>query len=232
MTSLAAQAEREDALMYLPSKGLVECRRGQTIYDEQNPSVGLYLVIRGRVKVTIGSDDGSQTVIGVIGPDEFFGECALLGQSDRPERATSIEGCSLMSWTTAEIEEQIERQPKLGMALLQGLVDRYLDVTARLQSMALDKTPQRVGLTLISFAQRWGTPGSDGAVRIPPLTHQLLSDYVGTSREIITFQMSRLRHLGFLDYSRKGIEIFVDALAQHLRTKKSARAVQGAGLTR
>src|SRR4030095_864904 len=107
MSSLAARVvrEREDALIYLPRKGVVECRRGQTIYDEQNPSVGLYLVVRARVKVTIPWEDGSQTVIGVIGSDEFFGECALLGRSERQERAISIEGSSLMSWTTEEIEE-------------------------------------------------------------------------------------------------------------------------------
>src|SRR5437762_10060105 len=121
MSSSTAQAlcEREDALIYLPRNGVVECRRGQTIYDEQHPSAGLYLAIRGRVKVSITLEDGSQTVIGVIGPDEFFGACALLRRSERQERAISIEGSSLMSWTTDEIEEQIERQPKLGIALIQ-----------------------------------------------------------------------------------------------------------------
>src|SRR5690349_9644913 len=66
--------EREDALMYLPRKGVMECRRGQVIYDEQHPSAGLYLVVKGRVKVSITMEDGSQTVTGVYCADEFFGE--------------------------------------------------------------------------------------------------------------------------------------------------------------
>src|SRR5581483_8150612 len=216
-TSTAATREREDALMYLPRKGVIECRRGQIIYDEQHQSSGLYLVVKGRVKVSITMEDGSQTVTGVYCADEFFGEGAMVGKPERQERAVALENTTLLSWTNEEIEDQIERQPKLGMALIQILVERCLDFEARLQSMALEKTPQRVAFCLLSFAQRLGTPGPDGAVRIPPFTHQLLSEYVGTSREIVTFQMNHLRHLALLRYSRKGIEIFVEPLAAYLR---------------
>lgn len=211
--------ELEDALVYLPRKGLVEYRRGQVIYDEEHPSGGLYLVVHGRVKVAITVEDGSQTVTGIFCSDDFFGECALLGPNRHQERATALETTTLMSWTCEEIEEQVERQPRLGMALIQMLVERCLDFEERLQSLALDKTPQRIARNLIRFAARIGTRGPDSAVRIPPFTHQVLSEYVGTSREMVTFQMNHLRQQGFLRYSRKGIEIFADALAEHIRSQ-------------
>src|SRR5205085_7240850 len=116
--------EREDALMYLPRKGVTECRRGQVIYDEQHPSAGLYLVVKGRIKVSITMEDGAQTVTGVYCADEFFGEGAILGKTERHERAMALENTTLMSWSTEEIDEQVERQPKLGMALIQVLVER------------------------------------------------------------------------------------------------------------
>ena len=212
--------ELEDALVYLPRKGVTEYRRGQVIYDDQHPAFGLYLVVQGRVKVSITMEDGSQTVTGVYCADDFFGECALLGKTERQERATALETTSIMAWTTDEIEDQIERQPKLGMALIQMLVERCLDFEERLQSMALDKTPQRVAMSMLSFAQRLGSEGPDGAVRIPPFTHQLLSEYIGTSREIVTFQMNHLRQQGLLRYSRKGIEVFTRALSEHLRRQE------------
>jgi CRP-like cAMP-binding protein len=216
-TMKSATRELEDALVYLPRKGLVEYRRGQVIYDEAHPSAGLYLVVHGRVKVSINIEDGSQTVTGIFCGDDFFGECAFLGPGQHQERATALETTTLMTWTCFEIEEQIERQPKLGMALIQMLVERCLDFEERLQSLALDKTPQRIARNLIRFAERIGTRGPDSAVRIPPFTHQVLSEYVGTSREMVTFQMNHLRQQGFLRYSRKGIEVFAEALAQHLR---------------
>ena len=206
----------EDALAYLPRKGVIEYRRGQLIYDEQHPSPGLSLVMQGRVKVAMAIDDGSQTVTGIYGADEFFGESSLLGASHHEEYAKALDTTTAMTWTAGEIEEQIERQPRLGMALMQMMVERCLNLEERLHSLALDKTPQRVALALCRLAERAGARGDDGASHMPPLTHQLLSEYVGTSREIVTFQMNLLRQQGYLRYSRKGIEVFTEALQEHL----------------
>jgi hypothetical protein len=49
-------------------------------------------------------------------------------------------------------------------------------------------------------------------VQIMPFTHELLSQYVGTSREIITLYMNQFRRDGYLDYSRQGILLHGDAL--------------------
>jgi len=126
--------------MYLPRKAVTSFRKGQLIFDEHQPSTGLHLVVQGRVKVTIPIDDGTETVVDIFSTDDFFGESSLLGTAQYSERAVALDNVSLMSWTSREIEEQAERQPKLGIALLQMLVKRGLDYQARLQSFALDKT--------------------------------------------------------------------------------------------
>ena len=147
----------EDALVYLPHKSVIDYRRGQVIYDEGQPSNGIYLVVRGRVKTSVPMDDGSQTVIEIFSAEDFFGESGLLDLSQRGESAMALENTALMSWTTAEIEEQVDRQPKLGMALIQMLVDRCLEFEERLQSFALDKTPERIMRALLRFSTRFGT---------------------------------------------------------------------------
>jgi CRP/FNR family transcriptional regulator, cyclic AMP receptor protein len=212
--------EVEDALMYLPRKGVTDYNRGDVIYDENNPSKALHLVVQGRVKVTIPVEDGAQTVVDIFNTDDFFGESALLGEKRVAERAVALDAVTLMSWTRAEIEEQIERQPRLGVALLQMLVKRLLDYEERLQSFALDKTPERIVRALLRFAGHLGAPAEDGSLRIPPLTHQAISEYVGTSREIVTFQMNQLRQNGFLRYSRRGIQVYADALREHLNAPR------------
>ncbi len=221
---LTPSREMEDALMYLPRKGVTDYRRGQIIFDEHQPSKGLHLVVQGRVKVSIPLDDGTQTVVDIFTTDDFFGESSLLGSQQYAERAIALDNVTLMSWTSAEIEEQIERQPRLGVALLQMLVKRGLDYEERLQSFALDKTPERVVRSLLRFADRLGTRTEDGSIRIPPLTHQVISEYVGTSREIVTFQMNHLRQKGFLRYSRKGIQVYADALREYLHERTSPAA--------
>jgi CRP/FNR family transcriptional regulator, cyclic AMP receptor protein len=219
---LIASREIEDALMYLPRKSVTDYPRGQSIYDETQPSAGLHLIVQGRVKVAVPLDDGTQTVVDIFTTDDFFGESSLLGEAQAAqyaERAVALDAVTLMSWTYAEIEAQIEREPRLGVALMQMLVNRGLDYQERLQSFALNKTPERVVRSLLRFAERLGTRTEDGSLKIPPLTHQVISEYVGTSREIVTFQMNYLRQKGLIRYSRKGIQVYTDALREYLEVQ-------------
>jgi CRP-like cAMP-binding protein len=218
MSAISAH-KMEDALMYLPRKGVSEYSKGDTIFDENNPSRSLHLVVQGRVKFATPLDSGAQTVVDIFTTDDFFGESSLLGATRRVERASALDKVTLMSWDSTEIEEQVQRQPRLGIALMQMLVKRTVDYEERIQSFALDKTPERIASSLLRFASRLGTQNDEGWVRIPPLTHQLISEYVGTSREIVTFQLNHFRQQGYLRYSRQGIQVATDALRSHLKNQ-------------
>jgi CRP/FNR family cyclic AMP-dependent transcriptional regulator len=223
-TKRTSSREVEDALMYLPRKCVTDYRRGQIIFMENQPSRELHLVVKGRVKVAIPLESGAQTLIDVFCTDDFFGESALLGAVRHSERAIALDNVTLMSWTTAEIDAQVEREPRLGIALLQMLVKRALDYEDRLQNFALDKTPERVVRAVLRFADRTGTRSQDGSLEVPPLTHQLLSEYVGTSREIVTFHMNQLRQKGVLSYSRRGMRVDPNALREQLSAQTERRA--------
>ena len=45
-----------------------------------------------------------------------------------------------------------------------------------------------------------------------PFTHEQLSRYVGTSREIISHHMGHFRRQGYVSYSRRGIVLYRDAM--------------------
>src|SRR5215475_3037731 len=92
---LSPSREIEDALMYLPRKGVTDYRKGQIIFDENQPSRGLNLVVQGRVKVTIPLDDGTQTVVDIFTTDDFFGESSLLGSAHYSERAVALDNLTL-----------------------------------------------------------------------------------------------------------------------------------------
>src|SRR5450432_3521720 len=101
------QRALEDPLAHLPCSTIVDYRKGQMIYNQDQPSTNIYLVIDGKVKVSRLADDGHQVVVDIYQPDEFFGESAFLNLAHRSEQATALENTKLMTWTTAEIEENI-----------------------------------------------------------------------------------------------------------------------------
>lgn len=207
----------EDPLTYLPRKPVQEFARRRVIYSPEQPTSSLYVVILGRVKVTSTAEDGGETIARIVRSEGLFGESALVGNSALSESAVAIDNVSVMSWTRHEIEQQIEREPHLGIALSQHLVRQCMELQERIESMAVYKTPQRVMLSLVQLAATLGTPMPDGSMHVASLTHHTIADYVGTSREIVTFQMNRLRRLGLLRYSRKGIDVFDQAMQDVLR---------------
>jgi CRP/FNR family transcriptional regulator, cyclic AMP receptor protein len=206
----------EDTLTYLPRKPLQDFAKGQTICGPDRPADRLYLVIMGRVNVSGACGDG-QSIARIVCAEGLFGESCMIGGSTVIETVVAIDNVTVMSWTRAEIEQQIEREPRLGIALNQYLVRQCLDLKDRIESMAIYKTPERVMLALLQLANTIGTSMADGATRVASLTHHTLAEFVGTSREIVTFQMNRLRRLGLVRYSRQHIDIHVASMGAALR---------------
>jgi CRP/FNR family transcriptional regulator len=221
-TTLAVpQKPLEDPLAHLPCSSILEYRKGQVIYSQDQPSSNLYLVIDGKVKVCRMAEDGRQVVVDIYQTDEFFGEAAFLSSAARQEQAIALDNTKAMTWSTAEIEDLVLRRPRLAIALLQILVQRSIDFGHRIESFSVDNIARRLARTLIRFSQRLGQNAEDGSVEMMPFTHELLSQYVGTSREIVTHYMNQFRREGYLRYSRKGILLYRDALKEWLRQPSS-----------
>ena len=213
----APQNALEDPLAFLPCSRIAEFKKGQLIYNQDQPSTSIYLVIQGKVKVSRMGDDGRQVVVDIYQPDEFFGESALLNLPHRSEQAVALDNTRLMAWSGAEIEDMVAKRPRLAVALLQILAKRSIDFTERIESLSVDNIARRLARSLIRFADREGTRGDNGSARMAPLTHELLAQYVGTSREIVTHYMNQFRKDGHLEYSRRGIVLDRNALGEWLR---------------
>ena len=218
MSTPAAQPrDLEDPLAHLPCSTILAYKKGQAIYDQDQPSTNLYLVIAGKVKVCRTAEDGRQVVVDIYQPDEFFGESAFLNLARRSEISIALEPTKVMTWSTTDIEDILMRRPKLAIALMQLLVQRSMDFGYRIESFSVDNIARRLARTLIRFSERLGSISEDGSVQMIPFTHELLSQYVGTSREIVTHYMNQFRRQGYLRYSRKGIMLYRDAMKEWLR---------------
>jgi CRP-like cAMP-binding protein len=214
--AFGAQTAPEDPLAHLPRSTIVEYKKKRLIYNQDIPSTGIYLIIDGKVKVCRLSGR-NEVVVDIYRPSDFFGESALLGLPHHAEQATALENTRVMTWTAAQIEDIVARQPRLAVAFWQILVQRMRDFGERIESFSLDNVAHRLARSLIRLADRLGTPNEDGSVQMAALSHELLSQYVGTSREIVTHYMIHFRRQGYLRYSRKGITLYRDALKEWLR---------------
>lgn len=212
-------------MAYLPCSVMREYQKGQIIYSCHEPSTGIYLVIAGKVKVNRVAEDGRRVVVDIYQTDEFFGESAFLNSGICDEEAMALENTEVMTWTTSAIEDLVGQRPRLAVALLRILVGHAIELSERIESFSVDNTARRLARTLIRFSERLGKRMEDGSMQMMPLTHELLSQYVGTSREIVTQYMNQFRRQQCVHYSRKeGILVYRDALKEWLRRSASSPA--------
>lgn len=207
-----------DALEYLPHRKLIRFGRGQAIYSNEKPSTGIYLVVRGKVMLRSRQDDGSWVLSDICSTDHFFGESGLAPCPPNRECAIAMEDSGLMFWSAAEVMDLIQSSPKLGVALIQIVLNRGSRDRERLASLLLEKSPERIMRTLLYFAERLGS-AEEGSMRIPPLSHRVIAGYVAASREIVTIQMNWLKQRGLVHYSRKGILVEPDGLRALLQPR-------------
>jgi len=212
ITSLVKSNRMEDVLAHLPITGTTSYGQGQIIYGPEHLSKSLYLVISGKVLISRVAEEGSEVILEIVRPEELFGESGFFAGPRRSEQATAIEKVTVMTWAISDMEDMVTKRPRLAVALLQVLAERNAEFSRRIESLSLESIEQRLARSLIRFSERLGQPEEDGTVKLMPLTHELLSRYVGTSREIITQYMNRFRKQGYVSYSRHGIILNCDVL--------------------
>jgi CRP-like cAMP-binding protein len=205
-----------DLAVYLPRKPIQEFSKKGIVYSPQQPSHSLYLVLAGRVKVS-SALSGGEIAYRIVNKGGLFGEPALVNARERSDSAVALDPVTLMAWSRGEIEREVELNPALGVALYRYLAVNCMELAERMKAMVVHRTPERVMLTILQFAREAGVTMADGSTRVESLTHQTLAEYVGTSREVVTFQLNSLRRLGLLRYNRKYIDLSVDRMEAAIR---------------
>ena len=50
---------------------------GEFIFKNKAPGEGMYIIMRGSIKITIGTNEGNENTLAELNKGEFFGELAL-----------------------------------------------------------------------------------------------------------------------------------------------------------
>ena len=76
------------------------------------------MVATGRVKVSSIASDGYEAVMKIVPAEGLFGESCLVTY-EVGERAVALDRVQIMSWRRDEIEQQIDKVPRLVLALME-----------------------------------------------------------------------------------------------------------------
>ena len=176
--------------------------RHSIIINEGDDSNSVYFIMSGAVKIFLSDDDGNEVIIATLRAGDYFGEMALEPGS-RSASVMALEAVSLAIVRVDDFRIFLRDHPDFVFSLLGKLIRRQRVVTRNLKSLALLDVYGRLVQLLQDLAEN-----VNGQSVIPePLTQQEMASRIGCSREMVSKIMKDLTAGGYLDISRKRIEI-------------------------
>jgi len=194
----------QDGMVYFIETGQIKHSRAVTIARHANVyTCGdqdgmVYFIETGQIKLLLLSPEGKECLLAIHSAGDIFGELCLAGLGVRHETAAAMKETKLKQIPCAQFFARLSRD-----ALSEGFV-RYLAVRIADQQQVIANlvtvdSEQRLGQTLLQLARTMGKK-DPRSIRIEPkISHEELSEMVGTTRPRISFFMQRFRNLGLIE---------------------------------
>jgi len=176
--------------------------RHANVYTCGDQDEMVYFIESGQIKLLLLSPEGKECLLAIHSGGDVFGELCLSGLGARHETATAMKETKLKQIPCAQFFARLSRE-----SLLEGFV-RYLAVRVADQQQVIANlvtvdSEQRLGQTLLQLARTMGKK-DPRSIRIElKISHEELSEMVGTTRPRISFFMQRFRNLGLIETTRE-----------------------------
>ena len=94
---------------------------GHVVFEEYAPGDTLYIIVDGQVQISRTFQNGAQRVIREMGPGEFFGEMALLEDTPRSARVSTVTATTFLAVTRQRFNTLIEQHPAVAINFLKAI---------------------------------------------------------------------------------------------------------------
>ena len=120
-------------------------RKGQVVFSQGDAGDAVFYVQKGKVKVTVVSEQGKEAVVAILGTDEFFGEGCLAGQAQRISTVTTMTDSVIARLEKAAIIRVIHEEPAFSEMFIAHLLGRTIRVEADLVDQLFNSSEKRLG---------------------------------------------------------------------------------------
>jgi CRP/FNR family cyclic AMP-dependent transcriptional regulator len=172
---------------------------GQTIFSQGDPADAVFYIQKGKVKVTVVSEQGKEAVAAILDKAAFFGEGSLAGQTRRVATASSMAETEVVRLDRAAILGAIQEEPGFAQFFIVHLLSRAVRVEADLVDQLFNSSEKRLARLLLLLAN-FGKEGKPEPV-LPKISQETLAQMIGTTRARVSFFMNKFRKLGLIDYN-------------------------------
>ncbi|TET52927.1 MAG: Crp/Fnr family transcriptional regulator [Actinobacteria bacterium] len=178
---------------------LKKIAKDSIIFRQGEEATGVYVVVKGRVKVYKLGVDGRQHILHIFGEGETFAEAAVFAGKTYPAFAEAVENSTVFYLYKDRFLYLIERKPSLALKMLGSQAKLLREFASKLEVISLREVSGRLAKYLlgqIEIASRKTKSGLE--IRLPMNKTQLAS-YLGTVSETLSRTLKSLKEQGIIE---------------------------------
>ncbi len=181
--------------------------KGEYIYLHGEIANKIFLVKKGKVKISSYSPKGREMTKHLIKDGEIFGELCLIHETTRNDFAYALEDTEVHVLTIKEMREKMAFDPSLNMLIMDILGKRLLQAERKLELLVFQDARTRIIQYVRDIAEERGIPVGYEILVKDIATHQEIANITATSRQTVTSTLNEFKAKNIIYFNRKKILI-------------------------
>jgi CRP-like cAMP-binding protein len=176
------------------------------VFRQGDPADSVYFIVAGRIRLSATDRGGKQATLGLLGPNELFGQqCLMFGRKTRVIAAQAAAASEVVMVPLPTMTQLLERDSRLAKFVLRETIARMLGYENALVHQIINNTERRLARALLQLAKYDGTRGRPKVIE--GISQEVLAEIVGASRSRVSGFMNKFRRLGHIAYSGNRIVV-------------------------
>ena len=181
--------------------------RGELLFNEGDPCTGLFLVASGKIRIFKLSAGGREQVLAVEGPGSSFAELPVFDGGNYPASASALEDSEVLFISRTDFQNFCREHPEVALKVIAVVGSRLRRLVGIIEDLSFTTVRQRLIAVLLRMAQASGVPSKEGIRVELTMSHQDLAAELGTVRELVSRNLSRLQAEGYLEVEGRRIVV-------------------------
>jgi CRP-like cAMP-binding protein len=184
-----------------------EYKRGQVIFYEGNPSLAVYCIHSGMVKLFKSGYSGEEFVIRLLGPGEIIGFRALLADEPFAATAQAVSDTQICIISREDFLDVLNSSPELSFNVMAKLAVDLRISEEHFLSRAQENVKQRTARMLLQLLETSNEISDNDSKISVPLLRSEMAQVVGTTPETLSRTLRGLAQMGILKLTRADISV-------------------------
>ena len=179
-------------------------KRNQYVIRRDGADRDVYFVIAGMVRVSAEAGRGRQIILRDVPAGELFGEHSAIDGRAHMADVFAVRESLLASMPPEAFRAILANHASVREHVLRRLSGSVRELADRLIDLGAQRVQSRVWLELLRLARLAGVQANASRIERAP-THREIASHVGTSREEVTRELSRLGRKGLLERAGRAL---------------------------